>query len=329
MTSHRQSKVVFVTWEDHRRTREICAALTIELHAMTTRARSLLRYLFLIPRTLWFLARRRTYTVIVQNPSLVLSILAVLARPVFSLRIIMDAHNEAIEPYLNPHPLVRRMSRWLQKHFDYVIVTNRFLAATVVRNGGRPIVLPDKIPEPVADRDPPIRMLGRYNIIVISTFVKDEPLGEVLAAARELNSDYQFHVTGNDRKLDRTLAAATPPNVSFTGFLREPQYWSALRQADLIVDLSLMDNCLVCGAYEALAVGTPLVLSANPAAIELFSEVARFADNSSASIARAIREARDHAAHLRARAPQVREKLRADWQVSAQTLEQHLRPAPS
>jgi hypothetical protein len=87
-----------------------------------------------------------------------------------------------------------------------------------------------------------------------------------------------------------------------------------------------MDNCLVCGAYEALAVGTPLVLSANAAAIELFSEVARFADNSSASIARAIREARDHAVALRAQAPRVREKLRADWQVNAHVLQQHLRP---
>jgi len=325
MTKSRPSKVAFITWEDHRRTREICAALAIELHALTTRARGLRRYLSLIPRTLWLFAHMRSYTVIVQNPSLVLSTLTVLARPVFSLRTIMDAHNEAVEPFLNPHPLVIRVSRWLQRHFDYVIVTNRFLAGTVVRNGGRPIVLPDRIPEPVVDPAAPLQMRGRCKIVVISTFVKDEPLGEVLAAARELDGDYQFYVTGNHRKLDSSLAAAAPANVSFTGYLSEPEYWSALRQADLIVDLSLMDNCLVCGAYEALAVGTPLVLSANAAAIELFAEVARFADNSSASIARAIREARDHAVDLRAQAPQVREKLRADWQVNARVLQQHLR----
>ena len=41
---------------------------------------------------------------------------------------------------------------------------------------------------------------------------------------------------------------------------------------------------------------------------------ARFADNSSTSIANAIREVRTHAADLRARAPQVREKLRAEAQ---------------
>jgi glycosyltransferase involved in cell wall biosynthesis len=326
MTKSGPSKVVFITWEDHRRTREICAALTIELHALTTRARGLRRYLSLIARTLWLFAHKRSYTVIVQNPSLVLSTLTVLARSVFSLHTIMDAHNEAVEPFLNPHPLVTRVSRWLQRHFDYVIVTNRFLAGIVVRNGGRPIVLPDRIPEPVVDPAAPLQMRGRCKIVVISTFVKDEPLGEVLAAARELDADYQFYVTGNHRKLDPSLAAATPANVSFTGYLSEPEYWSALRQADLIVDLSLMDNCLVCGAYEALAVGTPLVLSANAAAIEHFSGVARFADNSSASIARAIREARDHAADLRAQAPQVREKLRADWQVNARVLQQHLRP---
>jgi glycosyltransferase involved in cell wall biosynthesis len=326
MTNPRQAKVAFVAWQDHRRTREICAALTIERHALTTRARGVRRYLTLIPRTLCLFSRKRSYTVVVQNPSLVLSILTVLARPLFSLRTIMDAHNEAIDPFLNPHPLVGRVSRWLQRRFDYVIVTNRFLARTVVRNGGRPIVLPDRIPEPLADQEAPIHMRGRCNIVVISTFVKDEPLGEVLAAARELDADYHFYVTGDHRDLEPGLAAAAPSNVSFTGFLSEPQYWSALRHADLIVDLSLIDNCLVCGAYEALAVGTPLVLSRNAAAIELFSEVARFADNSSTSIANAIREVRTHAADLRARAPQVREKLRADWQVNAQVLQQHLHP---
>lgn len=329
MTSNRPPKVVFVTWEDHRRTREICAALTIELHTLTTRTRGLQRYLTLIPRTLWLFARKRSHTVIVQNPSLVLSILAVLARPVFSLRTIMDAHNEAVQPFLNPHPLVCRVSRWLQKRFDYVIVTNRFLAGTVIRNGGRPLVLPDRIPEPIANHGTPLQMDGRCNVVVISTFVKDEPLGEVFSAARELGADYQFYVTGNHSKLEPALAAATPANVSFTGFLSEPQYWNALRQADLVVDLSLMDNCLVCGAYEALAVGTPLVLSDNAAAIELFSEVARFAANSSASIAVAIREARAQAAQLRAQAPQVREKLRADWQINAQNLQEHLRPEAS
>ena len=317
-------KVIFVAWEDHRRTREICSALSIELHVLIARARGLRRYATLVPRTLALLARHRSYTVIVQNPSLVLSTLCVLVRPVLALRVIMDAHNEAIEPFLNPHPVIARMARWLQRSCDFVIVTNRFLAATVSRNGGRPIVLPDRIPEPaVGDQGLTIAMRGPCNVVVISTFVRDEPLEAVLDAARRLGDEYQFYVTGNSRKLDPALARAAPGNVTFTGFLSDQQYWSALRQADLIVDLSLMDNCLVCGAYEAVAVGTPLVLSANSATRELFGEVAYFADNSPASIAAAVREARAQATELRARAPQVRAKLRADWQLSAQQLQLH------
>jgi glycosyltransferase involved in cell wall biosynthesis len=316
-------KVVFVSWENHRRTQEICATLGIELCALVSRAGGVRRYASLIPRTLWLLFRKRRHTVIVQNPSVVLSVLAILARPLFSLRIMMDAHNEAIEPYLNPHPLLGRVARWLQRRCDYVIVTNPQLATMVTRNGGRPIVLPDRIPVPPPDTVA-LPMHGPFKVVLIATFAKDEPVAEVLAAARELGAEYQFYVTGNHRKLDPALAAATPPNVSFTGFLSEPQYWSALRQSDLIVDLSLMDNCLVCGAYEALAVGTPLVLSGNTASVDLFSGVARFADNSAASIAQAIREARTGAAALRAQIPTVRGKLLADWAARAELLQRCL-----
>jgi glycosyltransferase involved in cell wall biosynthesis len=317
-------RVIFIAWEDHRRTREICGALAIERHILLARGRGLRRYATLVPRTLCLLARHRSATVIVQNPSLVLSTVCLLMRPFLRLRVIMDAHNEAIEPFLNPHPLIARLARWLQRNCDFVIVTNRFLAQTVLRNGGRPIVLPDRIPEPAAvDQVPALAMRGRCNVVVISTFVRDEPLEAVLDAARRLGGDFQFYITGNSRKLAPALARMAPANVTFTGYLDEQEYWSALRQADLIVDLSLMDNCLVCGAYEAVAVGTPLVLSTNSATLELFSEVAHFADNSPASIASAIRQAHAQAFELRARAPQLREKLRAEWQLSAQELQLH------
>jgi glycosyltransferase involved in cell wall biosynthesis len=320
----RNPRVTFVAWDDHRRTREICTALAIELHALVTQARGLQRYALLVPRTLWLLARRRSYTVIVQNPSLVLSVLCLLVRPLLALRLIMDAHNEAIEPFLNPHPAVGRVARWLQRRYDFVIVTNRFLAQTVARNGGRPIVLPDRVPEPItADQRPTLEMHGACKVVVICTFARDEPLEAVFGAARDLGPEYQFYVTGNLRKLDASLARDTPGNATFTGFLDDSHYWATLRDADVVVDLSLMDNCLVCGAYEAVAVGTPLVLSTNPATRELFSDVAHFADNSPASIAGAIRQARAQAFELRARAPQLREKLRLEWQLSAQQLQLH------
>ncbi len=103
---------------------------------------------------------------------------------------------------------------------------------------------------------------------------------------------FQFYVTGNDRNLASEIRAGKPANVTFTGFLSESQYWSVLRNANLVVDLTMVDNCLKCGAYEALAVGTPLVLSSNAAWIEWFGGAARFAGNSANAMAQAIRKAK-------------------------------------
>jgi glycosyltransferase involved in cell wall biosynthesis len=317
------SNVIFVSWEDHRRTREICSALGIKLHTLVTSSRGLPRYLQLIPRTLRLLSQKRAHTVIVQNPSLVLSILAILVRRFFSLRVIMAAHNEAVLPYLTPHPVVLWATRWLHKRCDHVIVTNKHLADIVVSNGGRPLILPDRIPEPPAG-EVPLPMRGPFNVVLIATFARDEPIGEVLKAAAQLGPEFQFYVTGNDRNLAVALREGKPVNVTFTGFLGELQYWSALRGADLVVDLTLIDNCLVCGAYEALAVGTPLVLSRNAASIDLFGGAARFADNSANSIAQAICEAKVSAAELRAQVHSVRERLRTMWEENAAIVRRQL-----
>jgi glycosyltransferase involved in cell wall biosynthesis len=290
---------------------------------LVTASRGLNRYLRLIPRTLRLLWQRRAHTIIVQNPSVVLSTLAVLMRRPFSLRVVMDAHNQAVVPYAHPYALVRWATRWLHQQCDYVIVTNKYLADVVVANGGRPLILPDRIPEPLADHDP-IQMRGPFNLVLVATFDHDEPIGAVLEAAAQLGPEFQFYVTGNDRNLPSALRAAKPANVTFTGFLSEAQYWSALRAADLVVDLTLVDNCLVCGAYEALAVGTPLVLSRNAASIDLFAGAARFAGNSANAIAQSIREARVNAAELRAQVSCVRERLRVTWEESAATVRRQL-----
>jgi glycosyltransferase involved in cell wall biosynthesis len=204
-----------------------------------------------------------------------------------------------------------------------VIVTNKYLADIVASNGGRPLILPDRIPEPPAG-EIPVPMRGPFNVVLVATFVRDEPISEVLDAAAQLGPEFQFYVTGNDRNLAPTLRAGTPANVTFTGFLSELQYWSALRGADLVVDLTLIDNCLVCGAYEALAVGTPLVLSENAASIDLFAGAACFADNSANAIAQAIREAKVRAAELRAQVYSVRERLRTTWEENAAIVRRQL-----
>jgi glycosyltransferase involved in cell wall biosynthesis len=307
---------IALTWFEHRRIRELCAGLEFELVVMSTARRGLLRYLLLAARTVALLGRRRPSVLLVQNPSLVLTTLAVTARSVLGFRLIMDAHNEAVIPFVNRQRWISRLSQWLIRRADLTIVTNRQLAELVQRQGGRPFILPDRVPIP-----PPVsaRSLGRgFNLVLIATFASDEPIAEVFEAVR--GTDVVLYVTGNHHNLDKRAAVNVPPNVRFTGFLPEHDYWSLLQSADGIVDLTLVADCLVCGAYEALGLGKPMLLSNNSASVELFGDCAVFTDNSPLDIRRALGCLRRDRVRLQAAAAERRGQLRDAWVVRAKDL---------
>jgi glycosyltransferase involved in cell wall biosynthesis len=308
--------VLAVTWFEHRRTRELCAGLALELALVDTRLRGVRRYLLLSLRTLVLLARQRPRVLLVQNPSLVLAVLAVMLRPIFGYRLIADAHNEAVAPYENRQRLIKGLSRWVVRHADLTIVTNRQLAQIVTRQGGAPYVLPDRIPTPPAGVAPAAS--EGFRVALIATFARDEPVAAVFEAVRGAN--LQLHVTGNPKKLAPSVTQSAPPNVRFTGFLADADYWQLLRSADVIIDLTLKDDCLVCGAYEALAVGKPMLLSNNAACMELFGGSALYTDNTAQDIRHCLEQLKNECVAMAGAVARQRSQLAADWSRHADIL---------
>jgi hypothetical protein len=82
-----------------------------------------------------------------------------------------------------------------------------------------------------------------------------------------------------------------------------------------------MDNCLVCGAYEAIAVARPLLLSRNDASVELFRDFAVFTNNDAQSILVGLRELRDRRDSLLAAAPAARAAFERSWWQQARALQ--------
>jgi glycosyltransferase involved in cell wall biosynthesis len=308
--------VLAVSWFEHRRTRELCAGLNVELALLATTHRGLLRYLLLTGRTLALLARRRPRALLVQSPSLVLSVLAVALRSVLGYRLFVDAHNESVVPYKNRQPWIRSLSRWVIRRADLTIVSNRQLADIVRAHGGRAFVLPDRIPAP----PPSTGASGGagFNVVLIATFDDDEPIAAVFAAVQ--GAPLKLFVTGNPRKARMDVASQAPPNVQFTGFLADGDYWALLRAADAIIDLTLKPDCLVCGAYEALALAKPVLLSDNTAGVELFGDGVLFTDNSPADIRRALTHMQAERAALCVAAEHKRDELIERWQAVAHEL---------
>ncbi len=108
--------------------------------------------------------------------------------------------------------------------------------------------------------------------------------------------------------------------MELSGFVSEPDYVELLSSARVIVDLTTREDCLVCGAYEALALGRPLVVSDSRALRELLRDGAVFARNEPEDIARAVAEASADEPCWSERCVARRNAYVLEWQTAAAKL---------
>ena len=252
-----------------------------------------------------------------QNPSLVLAALAALLRPVLRYRLIIDTHNCALEPAEGGVGWRSLPGRWLLRSADKTIVTNTALAARVQALGGRATVLPDRIPTAPRQVDPTSPHIGA---VLVCSFASDEPIEAVLASVPLLGASTQFTVTGNWQAHRDRLPHPLPRGVRLTGFLADDEYWRLLASAGVVIDLSLMANNLPCGAYEAVAVGVPMVLSDDSAVRSHFSAGVIYAAPEPEQIAAAVTLALAERPKLLAQVATLREQLSASWLAHAEGL---------
>ncbi len=309
----RRTPMLWISWNFHRRTAGLCDGWGIPLHVLHRERSAPLRWLRLIRETVRLLRTHRPELLFVQNPSLVLTVLAVLCRRPFGYSLVVDAHNEGVRPFDRPYAAVRWITRRLLKAADVTIVTNDALATDVQAAGGYPVVLSDRLPEvPAMTASPGV---DAPDIAVIATYRPDEPIGAIMAAAAGM-PDVRFAFSGPAGRY-RGSSAGLPSNVRLTGYLDEPEFWNLLSSAKVICDLTLKPDCLVCGAYEALALAKPMVLSEGPANRRVFGPAAVFTDNSPKDIAAAFRTALDERQRLADGARALRSSYPARWQADA------------
>lgn len=282
------SNVIFVTWEKHQRTRTLCTKLGITLCEKLNPHKGVKRYISLLISTIRTIHKEKPDVLITQNPSVILCVLALVLRPIYRYRLFIDAHNEAITPYIHDNFVFRLIAKQLAKKADLVIVTNKVLSNTVNSYGGNSFILPDLLPDTLNNSAPAPRPRGYFQITLISTYAPDEPYQNVFEAICQLDDNIKMFVTGKIPKHLQTDHIDS--RIHLTGYLSDHDYEQLLHESDLIIDLTTMENCLVCGAYEALAIEKPMVLSKDPVNEELFP-CAVLTHNDAISIARSIKSA--------------------------------------
>jgi len=241
--------------------------------------------------------------------------MACFLKKIFGFKLVIDAHNAGLALDSERFRCFNFIFPFMQKSANLTIVTNDNLARAVASNGGGVFVLPDKIPRVRNCLSKKNLTKNVFVIVYICTFSVDEPYVEFLKAVEGLGELVDVYVTGNVRKISNDYASIK--NLTFTGFLSEKDYWNLLAQADLVIDLTYREDCLLCGAYEAVSLGKPLLLSGTNALKGYFARGAVFAENNSVDIEEKIRYSIENIENLAKEVGLFKKDIESAWELRA------------
>jgi len=143
----KMKNVIFITWEKHRRTKELANSLDVELFELTYDGLSFIRYLVLIGSTFSVILRNRPKVLIVQLPSVILALEVCILKLIFHFSLIIDAHNAGIIPeyfFLKPFIFIYKL---IHSWADLILVSNSLLKKKINSySNAKVVVFPDIIP---------------------------------------------------------------------------------------------------------------------------------------------------------------------------------------
>lgn len=321
----KKEDIIWVAWEKHRRTLELCKYLSVRPYIFDRKSHRLIRYLENIFKTIMLLYRKKTSVLFIQNPSIVLATISCLLKKVFGYYLIVDAHNSGIIPDID---LLKRFGfiyRYIQKTADITIVTNQALADLVDMNNGNSFILPDIIPSLPDDTFINESKVEGIKITNICSFHNDEPYLEILKAASHLPDYIKIYMTGDYSKLSKKILFNLPNQVILTGYVNDSDYWKHIKSSHIIMDLTFRENCLLCGAYEGVAACKPLILSDTKALKEYFYKGVCYTKNNSDDIQSIILFAVEKIDELNQQINDLKYELLRSWSFKGEELKLILR----
>lgn len=270
-------------------------------------------------RTWRALRHDRPDVVFVQNPPIFCVLVAFLYAKAYGARYVIDSHTGA---FLSPKwRWSLGLHRLLSKGALVTIVHNTSQEQIVKEWGCRYLTIgftPGSYP-PGEDFD----LDGRFNVAVVSSFLADEPVDLVFEAAARL-PEVHFYVTGDSRRIPPSLLSRRPGNCFLTGYLTYDRYVGLLRGADAIMVLTTGNHTLLMGAFEAVSVGTPLIVSNWPVLRDYFSLGTVHVDNSVEGICAGVNQAWHNRASLQQEMLVLLEKLEHEWVLKSAELQRLL-----
>jgi glycosyltransferase involved in cell wall biosynthesis len=238
-----------------------------------------LAYPLLIARTVACLVRRRPRAIVIVAPPFLAPLVVLPVAGLLRAPVAIDIHSGAL--------LDRRwrwslgLLAWACRRAAVAIVTLPTLASVIETPGARAVIVPDPLPRLDAGGRDAGAATELPEVVAVCGWAADEPLDELVAAA--VGRSWRLALTGRPRQ-----ALALPDNAILTGFLDEAAYSDRLARAAAVVVLTTREDTLLSGAWEAIALGRPLVTSATAALRTTFGEGPVYVEPTAASIGAGI-----------------------------------------
>jgi hypothetical protein len=272
-----RSRVQFLAWAPTAgRARDLAAdldgeAVTIYPRRLSERRLTPVRYAASALVTVGRLIRSRPRAVVVQNPPVYPGLIGLGWARLTHARFVLDSHPASFGAKDNAQAQkMLKVTQRLARLADGVLVTTDSWADVVRSWGGTPLVLHEAPPHWSTSTARPLD--GRRPQVLFScVFASDEPVAEVIGAARDL-PDVDVVVTGDPRKAGDGLLDDLPPNVRLTGWLDQAAYAAEVDACDILLALTTEPTSVMRAAYEAGYARRVLVMSDTQTMRELFPE---------------------------------------------------------
>ena len=318
-------KTAFIVWARyHRRSELLAEQLGASIHYVYHERGSrpspvIVRYLMQARQTWQILHRERPEVIFVQNPPIFAVLVAYVYGKLHEAQYVIDSHTGAF--------LSSRwrwsvgLHRWLSRRSFMTVVHNES-QGKLVKEWKCPYCVIAFTPGdyPIGE---PYPLAGIFNVAVVCGFDKDEPLEAIFDAANELR-DVCFYFTGDARRLDPNLASRKPGNIHLTGYLPYEQYVGLLRTSNAVMDLVNNPHTLLMGAFEAVSLEVPLILSDWPLLRDYFHQGVVYILNTREGVCSGIGQMQREQGRLKREIVSLHEQLESDWKNRFATLQQLL-----
>jgi len=290
----RDNKLLFIVWSPFSgRSEELARKLNsriflIHYFKFKVPIYSFPKYILQFFSTLKILVKERPKIIFVETPPIFAVLTVYLYAHVFASKYFIDAHSGLFVSWkwkwLNP------LQKILSRKALVTIVTNKNMAKTVEGWGAKAYVIPVTLPTfDNVNKIDSLLAKKKKSIVVINTFADDEPIEDVIKASFQIKN-IEIYITGDISKAPKSLINNKSNNVIFTGFLPKDKYLETIEKAWAVMVLTTRQNTMQMGAYEAVTLEKPIIISNSELLINTFNKGCVYVENNSDGIVKGITE---------------------------------------